>query len=485
MTETANKAALQGRIDNFLYRQLSEGSAPYTLRNDVPVPTWNRFDLGFKLIYLDALQSGMTDFADRLYTAHINAFSLGDMAEPGNEKKVGIERFKSDFTAMLDDLRENGFDPNQSLAPLARDGSLLNAGHRAACAVALGIPLTGVETGLEPKCFDHLFFAKRAMAEDDLDAAALRLVDAMPDVAVALLWPAARGQDKQVEKLLGPLVYQKSVPLSLHGGHTLLATAYKDEPWLGDPAENYPGITSKLTACFNGSDALRVLVVDLPPNVDRIALKDQIRDLYGIGKSSVHITDTHAEAVEISQLLLNHNGRHFLEYGAPMRFRETRNNIADLQKYMTQNLLSSRDFAVDTGMVMGLYGLRPPSDIDVISGMDLPEGLIEQHGSQYRSVGPREVLNDPARHFIFMGVTFISLRDVAALKQKRLAGRDREDLLLIEPLLSQTGPAKNGKSISLRLRFLLLRLRRALIRFLLQTTIGLPLRRLYRRARGK
>jgi hypothetical protein len=84
-----------------------------------------------------------------------------------------------------------------------------------------------------------------------------------------------------------------------------------------------------------------------------------------------------------------------------------------------------------------------------------------------------------------MGVTFISLRDVAALKQKRLAGRDREDLLLIEPLLSQTGPAKNGKSISLRLRFLLLRFRRALIRFLLQTTIGLPLRRLYRRARGK
>lgn len=485
MEITASRAELEGRIDAFLLRQLDAAGNAFPLCEFVPGVTWNRFDLGFKLLYLDALRGQPSDFAARIYTAHIAAFSLGDMAEPGGQGKVGIDRFKADFATILQDIADNGFDPDQSLVPLARDGSLLNAGHRAACAIALGKSVTGVVTGLEPKIFDYRFFARRGISDDDLDACAMRLVEAMPHVAVALLWPAAHGGDKDVEALLGPLVYRRNVVLSLNGGHNLLARVYQGEPWLGDPADNFPGVKRKLMDCFSGSDDLRVLIFDAPPDVDRVALKDDVRAVYGIAKASVHITDTHAEAVEVSRLLLNRNARHFLDHGKPAKFAQTRRNVGVLKSYLTQHGIAPNAVAVDTGMVMGLYGLRAPNDIDVVASRPLPPGPVEQHDTPHREVGSGDILQDPARHFSYSGLKFVSLAEVAALKRKRLAGRDREDLLLIEPILSQSDNRGPQKPLSLRLHFFVLRVRRASIRLLFRLGIGTPLRRIYRRATGR
>jgi hypothetical protein len=476
---------LGGRIDDFLLRQLDKTTVDFPLDTFVPEPTWNRFDLGFKLLYLDALRGHSSAFADRIYAAHITAFSLGDMVEPGIGDKVGLDRFKSDFTAILEGLDLRGFDANQSLVPLARDGSLLNAGHRAACAIALRKPLIGVKTGLEPKLFDYRFFAGRGMTDDDLDAGAIRLIEAMPNVAVALIWPAAKGRDREVDDLLGPLVYRKSVSLSLRGGHNLLARVYRDEPWLGDPAKDYPGIRRKLIECFNGSDDLRVVIFDAPPDRDRTALKDKVRDIYGIAKSSIHMTDTHHEAIEVSRLLLNRNARHFMDHGKPMTFLQTRRNLDLIHDYLVQNDLSPRSVAVDTGMIMGLYGLRPPSDVDVVATDLLPPGPIEQHISPLRSKTPADILQDPALHFSWAGLTFVSLREVADLKAKRLAGRDREDLLLIAPLLVAYGAYKPAGPVKIRMLFFVLRFRRRVIRILFRIKIGAPLRRLYRKARGR
>lgn len=481
---TDDRASLQdlaGRVDDFLLRQMKDRPEGYALRELVPQPSWNRFDLGAKLLYLDALRGQPSQFAERLYAAHIAAFSLGDMAEPGNDAKVGLDRFTADFIAIYRDMEANGYDPTRSLVPLARDGSLLNAGHRAACAIALGQPVVALETGLEPKYFDAEFFATRGMAPEDVDATALRLIEAMPHATVALLWPAARGKDQQVAELLGPLIHRKSVSLSLRGGHNLLAQVYRGEPWLGDPAEDYPGIKNKLMACFNGSDDLRLLVFDAPPSVDRIALKDRVRALYGIAKSSVHMTDSHAEAVEIAQLLLNPNARHFLDHGAPMTFPETRSNLLEAQDFLGRHAISPRNVAVDTGMLMGLYGLRAPSDIDVVSAVPLPPGPLEAHDMSYRDIALGDLLQDPARHFVWQGLTFVSLREVAALKSRRLAGQDREDLLLIAPLLTPGGPAQAARPLTMRLRMRLLRLRRSAIRTLFRLKIGAPLQRLYRR----
>ncbi|KEO50862.1 hypothetical protein [Thioclava pacifica] len=486
MTQTTlPRAALETRIDEFLARQIDPALTELPLKTFVPTPSWNRFDLGFKLLWLDGRRTGGSPFADRLYEDHIAAFSLGDMIEPGSDGKAGITRFRDDFEALMASMERGGFDPKRSLVPLALDGSLLNAGHRAACAIALGETVTAVETGLEPKIFDYRFFAGRGMDAADLDAAAIRMVEAMPHAAVALLWPAAKGREREVEQAIGPLIYRRALQISLKAGHTLLSRVYPNEPWLGPAEDNFPGIRRKLMECFSGPGPLRVLIFDAPPERDRVALKDEIRALYKIAKSSVHITDTHAEAVELAHLLLNPNARHFLEYGEPMAFPETRRHLETLAHWRDTRGLAPEAFAVDTGMVMGLYGLRPPSDIDVISAAPLPEApagsAIERHDGGHHSAPPAEILRDPALHFRYAGLSFVSLPEVAALKTHRLAGQDREDLLRIEPLLAAQNTGAPRRPGALRARFALLRLRRSVIRALMGTGLGQPLRRVYRK----
>ena len=481
MTEPIDLPDLEGRIDGFLLRRMRSGDGPFKLTQQVPRPTWNRFDLGFKLLWLDAQQGHVSDFAEGIYERHVAAFSLNDMAEPGNEAKRGIARFRTDFANLLTDMRTHGFDATKSLVPLASDGSLLNAGHRAATAMALNISVAAVETGLDPVNFDHRFFAKRGMGEGDLDAAAIRMVEAMPNAAIALLWPAARGRDRETDNLIGPLVYRRAVRLSLNAGQLLLSRVYRGEPWLGPEAENFPGIRRKLMGTFNGKDPLRVLIFDAPPGRDRMQLKEKVRALYGIGKHAIHITDTHEEAVELAHLLLSPSARHFLEYGKPTAFAETRRNLELLSKAKRENPTFGRDMAIDTGMVVGLYGLRAPSDIDVVAAAPLPFEDIETHDAKGHSAPLGDLLQDPALHFRYRGFRWISLAEVAALKRTRLAGQDREDLLRIAPLLIADPMQAKPNPASLRMRFAILRLRRAAIRTLMALGIGHPLKRLYRR----
>lgn len=483
--ETVSRSKLDGRIDSFLVKRLDKSVDRFELQRLVPTPTWNRFDLGFKLLFLDAVRSHETDFAKRIYAEHIKAFSLGDMAEPGNDQKTGIESFCTDFTDIFERMGRKGFDPVLSLLPLAEDGSPINGGHRTACAMTLNVPVTAVRTRLEPVCFDHRFFELRGIDTHDLDAAATRLIEAMPNAAVALLWPAAKGKLRKVENIIGPLVYRRAVTLSLDGGHNLLTRVYANEPWLGDPSKNYPGVRRKLMECFSGTDDLRVLVFDAPPAVDRVALKDRIRQVYGIAKSSVHMTDTHAEAIEMARMLLNANSRHFLDHARPMEFAQTRERIAELHTYLVENRVSPQAVAADTGMVMGAYGLRAPNDIDVIADGPLPSGPVEQHDDRYRDLAPSEMLQDPFHHFFFQNIKFVSLTNVANLKSRRLAGRDREDLLLMQPLLAPQATRPSSHSLSTQLQFAHLRFRRRAIKFLFALGVGHATRRLYRRAKRR
>jgi hypothetical protein len=48
--------------------------------------TWNRFDLGFKLFYLD-IRNKNAGLARNVYEQHLRSFGLGKILEPGNSKK--------------------------------------------------------------------------------------------------------------------------------------------------------------------------------------------------------------------------------------------------------------------------------------------------------------------------------------------------------------------------------------------------------------
>jgi hypothetical protein len=455
------------RLEPFLLKRLPRSRKSFALRRLDPAFTPNRLDLAAKLHFLK--HSANPDlYPARLYDAHIHAFSLGDMTEPGNEQKAGADGFRADFLALRERMRKHGFDADVSLMPLAADGTIINGGHRVACALDLGVELVGVETDLEPVDYDWRYFRDRGMAGDDLEAMVLAYLTYDPHAALAFLWPAAPTRTADAERLLGRPVFRKGLNLSEKAGHNLLSQVYAGEDWLGSPSDGYAGIANKLAPCFSSSRPLRLLALSLPSVLDRVALKDQIRLILGHDKHTIHITDTQQEAVDLGRLLLSRQGLHFLEHASPTRFPQVAARVAEFRRQIILQGGDAEDTALDTGMVVGAYGLREPGDVDYRSSarIELPE--------------PFERRLDPGMHFHFWGQRFVSLPLVAEMKRRRLAGRDREDLLLIEDLELRSRRDNADERRAIRLRLLKARTRRTLIHLLARLGLRDIVRRAYR-----
>ncbi|PWJ17555.1 hypothetical protein [Jannaschia seohaensis] len=478
------RADLDTRVEPFLLRRMAPDPDPVPVRRLVPKLTWNRLDLAIKRAFLESLGDRPSEAAGRRYDAHIKAFSLGEMQEPDSAAKSGAEAFRASFVETLTALDTEGFDPQRSLVPLATDGTILNGAHRTAAAMHLGREIVAIETGLEPFVYDYRYFRGRGMSDADLDAAVTDYVRLSPDAAVALLWPAAEGRDAEVARVLGPLVYRKELSLTPRGAHNLLSQVYRGEPWLGPAEEDHPGIDRKLLPCFSGGGGLRVLVLDLPPDRDRVALKDEIRALFGLGKHSIHITDDHAEALDLARLLLNAHGVHMLDHASPNRFPEVRQLAEELRGVLDASGVPADAVAIDSGMVMGLYGLRAPSDLDYVAAAPGPQtDRIEWHKGDRHGIPVTELLTDPQYHFFYWGLRFISLSQVTAMKARRLAGQDAEDLERIRQLPS-VALRSPWQDFVYRARFLQSRTKRQVIRGLARIGLKEPARRIYRRVRG-
>jgi hypothetical protein len=448
-----DRAELTDRLEPFLLRRLDPRARSFPLRSFRPALTPNRLDLATKVALLDSIAGPPATFPARLYDAHIAAFSLGEMTEPGAPAKQGAQAFRTAFLNLRNSLADTGFDPRTSLIPLASDGTILNGAHRVACALHLGLPLVGVETGLEPVCYDGAWFRDRGMPDTDLNAMALAHVERAPDAAIALLWPAAPMLNAASEALLGPVVHSRAIHLNTRGAHNLLSQVYDGEPWLGPAGQDFPGIAAKLAPCFASNRPLRVLLLDLPPQTDRVALKAKVRAPWGLGKHSIHITDTWPEAVRLARLLFNDQGLHFLTHAAPNRFPEVADMVRRFRTEMARHGADPDQTALDTGMVLGAYGLRMPGDVDFgsVEPVTLPPPF-ERHEPAPPGPGLGDILTDPTLHFHFWDQRFVALPVVADTKLRRQAGRDHEDLVQIAALLSdRRSPGYAGRAAGLRL----------------------------------
>lgn len=448
----------------------------------VPRLSWNRLDLAIKLHYAQTFGPDQPAFARDLYDAHIHAFSLGDMSEPGNVAKNHLQVFHDDFARMLTGIGRDGFDPALSLVPLARDGSILNGAHRSACAMLHEIPVIGIRTGLEPVRYDHAYFRSRGMSQAHLDAAVVKYIELSPRSRIALLWPAAGRNEGPARDLLGPLVYRKAVRLSLGGAHNLLTQVYDGEDWLGEPGANHPGIKVKLAGCFRGARPLRVLVFDLPEDHDPIALKDQIRVRFGIGKHSIHMTDTHEETLKVARLLLNDNSVAFLQQASPMAFRDTLALAQGFRGYLARHGTDPELVLVDSGFVLAAHGLRPADGVDFLGAPHLPAMPDFRPGqTSHHRLALRDMLADPGCHFHFWGLKFVTPRLLAQMKQQRNLPRDAQDVVLLRSLRP---PRRSSEALG-HLRLMQARLRHRGIQLL--AALGLKERalRLRRRLRAR
>lgn len=372
--------------------------------------TANRLDLACKLYYIDCQEkkADMT-FARQLYQAHLAAFSNGSFVEPGQNAKNSVQDYFDGFRRLIEDMREHGFDPARSVVPVGDNGAILDGAHRVAIAIYYDIPLTVVRIPSQNCRYDYAYFRQKGLPEEYLDFMAYQYIRFSERVYAVCLWPAADQPDRLAEadrliRRYAAVAYRKTIALNYNAIEQLMISFYHSMSWTGSIDNGFCGVASKAKDCFRDKSLTNVYVI-CDVNLERVLeLKQRIRDLYAIDNSSVHITDTHAEAIEAGKLLLFRNSIDLMNAGNPFHdavfVKDFSAKAEDFQRYSS------------TDTTLALYG---------IGG----HGVSERRGEETD-------WQDPKDYLYFWGVKLPSLSCVKAIRHQSGSPEDREDVRLIE-----------------------------------------------------
>ncbi len=268
-----------------------------------------RIDIAAKLIYIDARVTGENvDEARDVYARHIEAFSEGYYSEPGNKENTTLDSFFEVFDKLIDDKRENGFDPSRSLIPVGRDNIILDGAHRTACAIYFGKKVKVIKfPGLSVN-FGYEYFRGRYLGETYLR----RMADAFAKfsrlpIYCCCIWPVAdekkRPEAVNIIKGSYPTVIDTPVRFSIESMREFMIHIYGSQPWVGSEADGYAGVMGKVNACYaSGREAEVVLFIG--DGLDRVLeMKDRMRDVFMLDKHALHISDTPEEARLMTSVL--------------------------------------------------------------------------------------------------------------------------------------------------------------------------------------
>ncbi len=392
----------------------------------------SRFDLAFKIFYLEMLNKDLS-FADKVYKEHIRAFSLGRFVEHGNNNKNSIDKFYSSFEKTFESIKNNGFDEKKTLIPLSKNGVILNGAHRVASAIILDENVSCVTLGLPCLTYDYKYFYDRNVSIDILDIAATTFVKYAKNIYIALVWPVSEGHKQEVEHLIPNIVYKKNVSLNYNGAHNLLSQVYIEEQWIGNVENRFKGVERKLVKCFSYKDNVKVIAFQEESIEEVLRIKKNIRDIFNIGKHSIHITDTKKEAVKLSEILFNENSIHFLNYAKPNNFISFHSEMTKAKNSVLMNKINKSNVVFNDDFVLAAYGIRSINKHKLLIGLyteKINRSYLYSSDLFYEEKDVDYVF-DPSYYFYFNGVKFKSFKSVLRSKINSSKESDLSDVLLM------------------------------------------------------
>lgn len=436
-------ANIHEKIETFLRSSIDTKNLYIKKISPQELLTWNRFDLAFKLFYLD-IRNKNSRLARNVYEQHLKSFGLGKILEPGDSKKNSLENFIDEFTSVYDQIKHSGFDENKSLIPLDVNGSIANGAHRLSTAIHLGVEISSISTLVPQSIYDYKFFKERNISQETLDMIVCKFIEYSNNTYLAFLWPAASDGEEQVEKILPNIVYKKIINLNLNGAHNLVTEVYRGEQWLGKFADGFPGARNKMNVCFRLNRPVVVFAFQEKSLDEVLKIKEKIRSIYNIGKNSIHITDSQKESLRLSDLVFNNNSIHFLNYGKPTNLYSNISRLASIQKKLSEKTSLSREVVIDGGAVLSVYSLRESEDIDYISENEIEpnsESVNPFHNHEdeikYHGIEKADLIWNPKYFFVFEQIKFVCLKQIYLMKKNRGQAKDLVDCKLIYALVQK------------------------------------------------
>ena len=432
---------LESLIEPHLFNDLTQDK--YKLEKVVSseLLKWSRLDIAIKLFFLDNKDKG--EFAKIIYEKHIQAFTLGSFNEYGNTNKDSIQKYIDSFEITFNTIKNNGFENQISLLPISGDKSILNGAHRLASAIYLNEEVDCVFLDLENQVYDYKFFKQRHLSHDILEIAVSKFIDYSENTYIAFIWPTAQGCDEDIEKIIPNIIYRKEVKLNRNGAHNLLSQIYYGEDWLGNADNDFNGSNGKLVECFKTFDPIRVIAFQ-EENLDKVlAIKDRVRDVFKVGKHSIHITDTKEEAIRTARIIFNDNSIHFLNYAKPNKYKSTHTKITRFKEFIHEHKIDNDKIIIDSSLILSAYGLREAIDIDyLMDGMceiNNEDPLINSHDESLEcyNKSSNELIYNPNNHFYFNDIKFVSFSLLYSMKKRRGEIKDKNDLQMMDALIEE------------------------------------------------
>ena len=164
-----------------------------------------------------------------------------------------------------------------------------------------------------------------------------------------------------------------------------------------------------------------------------IELKENCRDLYNIGKDSLHMSDHTNDTFRIASSLLNNNSIKFLNEGTNDISLNTKNLLI---KYFNELCDNNDDYCLTSSLILELFGLRQAKDIDYLQKDDNKlnienVGIHSGVWEKYYHVNKDEIIYNPNYRFYLNGFKFATLDVIKKMKRNRNESKDLEDIKLI------------------------------------------------------
>lgn len=454
--------------------------------NELIVP--ERLDVIAKIAYL-RYKELCPSLADDIYKESIRIVTNGTFIEYGNEEKNSYETFKRMFDETEQRIQSWGYDEN-NIVPVDENGIIMDGAHRLAIAFVQNLKINVARVPVDSRInYDAYYFRKRMCDEKILDILLTLMIELMPDLYIANIWPSAVGKTDQIEFLFKEndidIIYNKTVNLNDSGAYSYVYQIYYKEDWSGEIENGFSGTNRKSVPCFSKGKDLRIYLLR-SASLDKIVnAKMSIREIFNIGNHSIHITDTHEQAIQMSKLLFNDNSITFMNYGNPLKYKKSTRKTFDFSH-------SYNNVTITGSSVMELYGICDANDVDYFCGDNASEIVGDSH-NQYLSIYGLElgdVLYDQRNFFYYLDIRVLSLKNLYDFKKNRLEGKDKVDIKLMENKFREEDGGKSKakeiiKDILRRYRTIITRIQIWIIKFSHRTGTYVLLRDIYHKVVDK
>lgn len=432
-----------------------------------------RFDLYALLLYIDHKVKGVKNdiYAYNVYKERTRTITAFKMSETGNDSKNSFQDFITVFDNLIEDTQKGNFDENRTLIPVDKNYVLMDGAHRTACAAYFGKKvhvLRFVEMESLHMSWEHL--QNGIIPESVLDAMALESCNWHNNLHMLFMWPKAflkKGTLQKAYKYIAGrsyVVYKKEVKMRYSAIRNLMIQLYGHMDWVGDIDNDFAGTFAKADEVWDVNGMCGFVLIQAPSCEYVLDMKQEIRNMFGIGLASMHSTDNMREARIATNAIFNPNSLQFLQYGVPTKYKEVYRSLDSFKKQLNEQNIDRNNVLLSPDLSLAIYGIRETKDYCYISNnIDVRQSCLkkisdsEPNSSFLELFGDNlfDIITSPSNFYWFNELKFFSLDNVLKYKSRRFEighdDNDRADVLSIQDTIKKD--AKDSRYDNIKIVF--------------------------------